>query len=63
MSESSRIINQFNKYYPLFEKNVKSLIDQNSRLRLYIYIFICIIIVLVVYIVGSLLSKQNQYQE
>ena len=57
------MINQFNKDYPLFEKNVKILLLQNRRLRFYIYILISIIFILVVaYVIVNLLNKQNQYQ-
>jgi len=40
------VINQFNKNYPLFEKNIKLLIAKNSRLKYYIYILISVIFVL-----------------
>ena len=40
------VINQFNKNYPLFEKNIKLLIAKNSRLTYYIYILISVIFVL-----------------
>ena len=40
------VINQFNKDYPLFEKNIKLLIAKNSRFKYYIYILISVIFVL-----------------
>jgi len=46
MKSIDSVINQFNKDYPLFEKNIKLLIAKNSRLKYYIYILISAIIIL-----------------
>jgi t-SNARE complex subunit (syntaxin) len=52
------VVEQFNKDYPLLEKNVKHLILKNKRLRIYIYILICIIIaILIAYLVMNQLNK------
>ena len=52
------MINQFNKDYQLFERNVKFLQLENRKLRIYIYILISIIFILVVaYVIVNLLNK------
>ena len=56
------MINQFNKVYPILEKNVKFLVLENRRLRFYNYILISIIILVAAYAIVNLLNKQNQYQ-
>ena len=59
-NESSRfmsVINQFNKDFPLFEKNIKVLMQKNNRLRFYIYILISIIFIVVSVFVIYLLKS------
>lgn len=56
------MISQFNKYYPILEKNVRNLLARNKRLKVYSFIFIAVIILLVGYIIGSLLNKGTRYQ-
>ena len=52
------MINQFNKDYPLFERNVKLLLIENRKLRIYSYILISVIfILLVAYVIVNLLNK------
>ena len=63
MTSFESVVNKFNKNYPVYEKNVKSLIDQNTSLRFYISILICIIIVLVIYVIRNQLNKQTPNQE
>jgi len=46
MKSIDYVISQFNKDYPLFEKNIKSLIVQNTRLKFFIYILILLIFIL-----------------
>ena len=43
-------IDQFNKDYPIFEKKVKFLIEQNKRFKFYIYILFAIIFALIIVI-------------
>ena len=53
--ELDRAINEFNKDYPLFEKNIKFLIVKNNRLRFYIYILVAVIFILVLALVMCVL--------
>jgi hypothetical protein len=46
MKSIDYVISQFNKDYPLFEKNIKFLIAKNSTLKYYIYILIFVIAIL-----------------
>jgi hypothetical protein len=60
-NDSSKFINrlnQFNKDYPLFEKEINNLILKNSRLKVYIYILISVIFILglvIIYLLRSFL--------
>jgi hypothetical protein len=57
------VINQFNKDYPILEKNVNHLILENKRLRYCIYTLISIIvIVLIAYLVMNQLNIQSLYR-
>ena len=42
------VIDQFNKDYPIFEKKVKFLIEQNKKLKIFNYILFAVIFVLIV---------------
>ena len=46
MKSIDYVISQFNKDYPLFEKNIKFLIAKNSRLKFCICILIFVIFIL-----------------
>ena len=51
MNSIDRLLNQFNRDYPLLEKNIKVLIQKNSRLKIYNYILISVIFILVLVLI------------
>ena len=57
MTSFNSVINQFNKNYPLYEKNFKNLMHENKRLSFYIRVLIIVVIFLVISLFSYTLLK------